>query len=79
MASKNKVFKSYQGTGYYGTHVPTVILRNVLENPAGTPSTPRTRRRSRRADESLLNHDMISDLRAAHGQRLASRRGYRGG
>lgn len=33
MASKNKVFKSYIGMGYYDTHVPPVILRNVLENP----------------------------------------------
>ena len=33
MADKNQVFKSYQGTGYYGVHVPPVILRNVLENP----------------------------------------------
>ena len=31
-ANKNKVFKSYIGTGYYGTFTPTVILRNVLEN-----------------------------------------------
>ena len=30
MAGKNKVFKNYLGTGYYGTHVPTVILRNIL-------------------------------------------------
>jgi glycine dehydrogenase len=35
MAMKNKVFKSYQGTGYHGTHVPQVIQRNVLENPVG--------------------------------------------
>lgn len=33
MASKNKVLKSYIGMGYYNTHVPPVILRNVLENP----------------------------------------------
>ena len=33
MAQENKVFKSYLGMGYYGTHVPPVILRNILENP----------------------------------------------
>jgi glycine dehydrogenase len=33
MAQKNKVFKSYLGMGYHGTHVPPVILRNILENP----------------------------------------------
>jgi glycine dehydrogenase len=34
LASKNKEVKSLIGIGYYGTHVPPVILRNVLENPA---------------------------------------------
>ena len=33
MAGKNKVFKSYLGLGYYNTHLPPVILRNLLENP----------------------------------------------
>ena len=33
MASKNKVYKTYIGMGYYNTHIPNVILRNVLENP----------------------------------------------
>jgi len=33
MASKNKIYKNFIGMGYYGTHMPGVILRNVLENP----------------------------------------------
>lgn len=34
LASRNKIFTSLIGTGYYGTITPAVILRNVLENPA---------------------------------------------
>ena len=34
LAQLNKPTKSLLGLGYYGTHVPPVILRNVLENPA---------------------------------------------
>ena len=33
MASKNKVFKTYIGMGYYNTLLPPVIQRNLLENP----------------------------------------------
>lgn len=34
IASKNVLAKNYIGTGYYGTIIPPVVLRNVLENPA---------------------------------------------
>jgi glycine dehydrogenase len=33
LAAKNQVLRSYLGMGYYGTHTPMVIQRNVLENP----------------------------------------------
>jgi glycine dehydrogenase len=34
LANKNEVFRSYIGQGYYNTHTPAVILRNVLPRPA---------------------------------------------
>ena len=34
IARKNKLYKSFIGQGYHGTHTPGVILRNILENPA---------------------------------------------
>lgn len=40
-AMNNKVNRSFQGTGYYPTNLPSVIRRNVLENPNWyTPYTP---------------------------------------